>query len=105
MVDVEKPQPALLSHGERDEATELHELGLGEVRVQALPEAVVGIEPPRDRLGVSERGLLALAVFRGLLEIDEIVGLGLLETAAEGLDRALIAAELARHGARDVEPA
>src|SRR5687767_12070667 len=42
MVYVEQAQPALLPHGERDEAAKLHQLGLAVVPMHALPERVVG---------------------------------------------------------------
>ena len=61
MVDVEQPQPALLAHRQRDEAAELDQLGLGEVGVQPLPERVIGVEPPGNRLCISQRCLLPLA--------------------------------------------
>jgi hypothetical protein len=67
----------LLPHGERDEAAQLDELGLGEMRVEALPEPVVGFQPPGNGFGVGERRFLALAVPGRFLEIDEVVGLAL----------------------------
>src|SRR6185503_10477456 len=105
VVDIEQPQPALLPHRERDKAPQLDQLRLAEMPAQPVPEPVVRIQPPGDRLGVGERRLVALTVLRGLLEVDEIVGLRLLELAAEGLDGALVAAELAGYRARNVEPA
>src|SRR6185436_403910 len=58
VIDVEQPQPALLAEGEADHAAELDQLGLAEMPVHALPEGVVGVEMPRDRLGVGERRFL-----------------------------------------------
>ena len=73
MLDIEQPQPALLSQREPDHAAELDQLRLAEMPVHALPERIVGIEMPGDRLGIGQRRLLALAVVRGLLEVQEVV--------------------------------
>ncbi len=56
----ERPQPVRPAELESDRAAELDELFLAEVGVEALPELVVGLAGPDDRLGVRERGLLAL---------------------------------------------
>src|SRR5689334_8595578 len=98
MLDVEQPQPALLAHSQGDEAAELDELGLAEVPIEPLPERVVGIEMPRDRLGIGECGLLALAVARRLLEVEQILDMILDHSGARRLDRTLIAAIVALHG-------
>ena len=75
MLDVERAQPALLAHGERDEVADLDQLRLAEVLVQPRPELVVDRQVPGDRLGVGQRGLLLLAVLRRGLEIDQVLGL------------------------------
>ena len=62
VVDAQQPDPALLTEGQRDEAAKLDELGLGEVLVQALPERVVGVQPPSDRLGVRKGSFLTVVV-------------------------------------------
>src|SRR4051794_23291437 len=105
VVDVEQPQPALLAERQADRAAELDELGLAEVRVHALPERVVGLEPPGDRLGVRERRPLALVEAIGRLEVQEVVVLSLLQALAAALLGALVAAVLALHRARDVDAA
>lgn len=69
VVDVEQPDPALLAHGERDEAGEFDQLLLAEVLVQARPELVLGVEAPRNRLGVGECGALAIGIDARRLEI------------------------------------
>src|SRR5262245_44678661 len=95
VLDVQKPEPALLAHRERDEATELDELGLGEMLVKALPERVVGVEPPRDRLGVRERRLLAVGEPSRFFEFEEVAHVVLDHALGARLDRALVAAILA----------
>jgi hypothetical protein len=40
VLDVERPQPALLAHCQGDKAAKLDKLGLAEVPVQPLPELV-----------------------------------------------------------------
>src|SRR4051794_14038383 len=105
VVDVEQPQPALLAERQADRAAELDELGLAEVRVHPIPEGVVGLEPPGDRLGVGERRLLALVEALGCLEVQEVVVLRLLQALLTPLLRALVAAVLALHRARDVDAA
>src|SRR5262249_28367819 len=52
MLDVERAQPALLPHGQRDEIADLDQLGLAETLVQAGPELVVDRQIPGDRLGI-----------------------------------------------------
>ena len=61
MADAERADPALAAGDVADERPELDELGLGEVRVQLLPERIVGeVRVPADRVGVAERDALAL---------------------------------------------
>src|SRR5450830_812544 len=52
MLDVERTQPALLSHGNGDEIADLDQFGLAEVLMQPRPERVVGRQIPGDRLSV-----------------------------------------------------
>src|SRR5689334_5644008 len=106
VVDVEQAQPALLAERQPDHAPELDELRLVEVPVHTLPEGVVRRRMPGDRLGVGERGLLALVVALRLLEIEQVPDLVLDEVAARRrLHRALIAAILALDRTRHVEAA
>src|SRR5882762_8423543 len=74
--------------------------------VHALPERVVRIQVPSDRLGIRKGRLLALVVTAGLLEVQQVLDVILHDSTARGrLDRALIAAVFALNGARYVEPA
>src|SRR4051812_10710015 len=102
VVDVEHPQPALLSEREPDHAAELDELGLAEVLVHAIPERVVHVEAVGDRLGIGEGGLLPLVVALRLLELEQLAHVVFHEAAGLSLDRALVAAVLAIDRARDV---
>src|SRR5262249_12899785 len=72
MLDVERAQPALLPHGQRDEIADLDQFGLAEMLVQPRPELVVDRQIPGDRLGIGERRLLPLVVVARALEVDEI---------------------------------
>ena len=105
MLDVERAQPALLAHGDGDEIADLDQLRLAEMLVQPRPERVVGRQIPGDRLGVGERGFLPLVVARRALEIDQVGIVVFLEAGLGRLDRALVAAELAQHRARDIDAA
>src|SRR5918995_576504 len=105
VIDVEQPQPRLLAEREPDHAAQLDELGLAEVRVEALPERVVGRAGPDDRLRVRERGLLALAVRVGRLEVQQLVVLALDEPALPTGLGALVAAVLALDAAGYVDAA
>src|ERR671919_2487551 len=100
VVDVEEAQPGLLAEREADEAAQLDELGLVEVRVQALPEVVVRIAGPDDRLRVGQGGLLAIGVALGGLEVEQLVVLALLEPLAAAALGALVAAVLALDAVR-----
>ncbi|HMH93807.1 MAG TPA: hypothetical protein VK586_22340, partial [Streptosporangiaceae bacterium] len=73
VLDVEQPQPALLAHRQGNEAAELDQFGLGEVPVQPLPQRVIRIQPPGDRLRVGQRRLLPVAQRGGGLEVEQIV--------------------------------
>ena len=105
VLDVERAQPALLAHGDGDEVADLDQLGLAEVLVQPRPQFVAGRQIPGDRLGIGERGLLPLVITRRDLEIDQVRIVVFLQAGLRRLDRALVAAELAQHRARDVDPA
>ena len=105
VLDIEQAQPALLSHGQGDEIPDLDQLRLAEMLVQARPEGVVHRQIPGNGLGIGERGLLALIVTRRALEIDEVAVVLLDHALFCCLDRALVAAELAQHRARDIDPA
>src|SRR3954471_18262390 len=73
--------------------------------MQPLPERIVCVQVPGDGLGVGERRLLALAVARGLLEVEQVHYVILDHAGASGLDRALVAAVIALYRARYVEAA
>ena len=105
VLDVQRPQPALLPHGGRDEVAQLDQLRLAEVAVQALPEGVVGGKVPGDRLGVRERRLLPFAVALRLLEIEQLAVVLLDEAGAGGLHRPLVSAVLAFDRPGDVHAA
>ena len=77
VVDVEQAQPALLTEREADHASELDELRLAEVAVQALPQRIAGVEVPGDRLGICERRLLAIVIAIRLLEVQQVLDVGL----------------------------
>ena len=64
MLDVERAQPALLTHRQGDEVTDLDQFGLAVVLVQARPERVVRRQVPGDGLRIGERRLLPLVVTR-----------------------------------------
>ena len=64
MLDVERAQPALLAHGQRDEVADLDQLRLAEMLVQPRPELVVDRQIPGDRLGIGQRRLLLVVVAR-----------------------------------------
>ena len=87
VIDVEQPQPALLAERQPDHAAQLDQLGLTEVRVQAVPERVVGVHPPRDRLGVRERRLLPVVEAVRALEVEQLVVLALDEPLRATLAR------------------
>src|SRR5215470_15388540 len=72
VLDVERTQPALLTHGERNEIADLDQFGLAELRLEPRPELVVHRQVPGDRLGIGERRLLPLVVARRALEIDQV---------------------------------
>jgi hypothetical protein len=95
VLDAERAQPALLSHGNRDEVADLDQFRLAEMLVQARPERFVNRLVPGDRLGVGKRRFLSLIIATRALEVDE-VAIVLLDDALVGrLHGALIAAELA----------
>src|ERR1035437_10627218 len=97
MVNVEQSYPTLLAHGQRDEARKLDQLFLGEVSPQSFPETVVGVQSPRDRFGVRERGTLSLRVAIRRLKVEELVKFSLRDTGELSGFAALIAAILALH--------
>src|SRR5580693_4074197 len=105
VLDVQEPQPALLAHRQSDEAAELDQLGLGEVLVKPLPQRIVGVQVPGDRLRVGQRRLLAFAQPGRALEVEQVVVLPLAQALGPGLLRALVPAVLAFHRARHVHAA
>ena len=105
VLDIERPQPALLAHGQGHEIADLDQFGLAEMLVQARPERVVDRQVPGDRLRVGQRRLLALVVAARALEIDQVAVIVLDDALLGRLDGALVAAELAQHRARHVDAA
>src|SRR6266545_2492664 len=104
--DAQRADPALLAAGEGDEVAQLDDLRLGEVAVQALPEGVVGqVGVPGDRLGVGQRGALALVEAVGGLEVQQLVVVALVDALLRALQGALAAAVLAVHRPRHVQAA
>jgi len=104
--EVERLHEALRARGEGDEAAELDDLCLVEVRVQPLPEHVVGeVGVPGDRARVGEGRLLPLVESVRLLEEEDLVDELLGETLRARRLRALTAAVVALDGLGDVEAA
>ena len=64
MLDVQRSEPALLTHRNGDEIAYLDKFRLAEVLMQAVPQLVAGREIPGDRFGLSQRCLLALVISR-----------------------------------------
>ena len=98
MLDVERAQPALLAHGQRDEIADLDQLGLAEMLVQTRPECIVDRQIPGDCLGIGQRRLLSLVVSARALEVDQVAVILFDNSLCRRLDGALIAAKLAQHG-------
>src|SRR5579862_7010294 len=105
VIDVERPEPALLPHGDGDEIAELDDLRLGEMTPQPRPERITRLEIPSNRLGISERRLLPLVVARRAFEIEQVYVIGFLETLLRGFYRALVAAIFALDRARHIDAA
>src|ERR1700722_18746184 len=105
VLDVQEPQPALLAHGQGDEAAELDQFRLGEMPVKPVPQLIAGVQVPRDRLRVGQRRLLAFGEGGRALEVEQVVVLPLAQALGPGLLRALVPAVLAFHRARYVHPA
>src|ERR1017187_4063184 len=97
MVNVEQSYPTLLTHGQCNETRELDQFFLGEVSTQSFPETVVGVQSPRDRLGVRERGTLSFRVSTRRLKVKQLVKFSLRDTGELSGFAALIAAILALH--------
>jgi hypothetical protein len=63
VAQVEGLDPLLLAKRQGHEIAQLHQLGVGEVPVQLLPQRIVGrLGIEDDGLGVGQRRLLALGV-------------------------------------------
>ena len=73
MLDVERAQPALLPHRQRDEVADLDQFRLAEMLVQPGPELFVHRQVPGDCLGIGQGGLLLVVVARGVFEIDQVL--------------------------------
>jgi hypothetical protein len=106
VADPERPDPPLPAGDVADERPELDELRLGEVRVQLLPERVVGeLRIPADRVGVPERDALALVEERRRLVPVELRELVLRRRLPSRPDGALVPSVVAVERLRDPEPA
>src|SRR5258708_17752476 len=57
-LDIKQPQPALLAHGQGDEAAQFDQLGFGEVLVQPRPQLIGGFQPPGNGFRVSSTSTL-----------------------------------------------
>ena len=95
MLDVEQAQPALLAHGEGDKTTKLHKLGLGKMFIHSLPKRIIGIQMPRDGLGIGQRSFLPFVIPVRLLKVQQLIVLRLFEARFDRFDGTLIAAVLA----------
>jgi hypothetical protein len=106
VLDVQQAKPALLAKRQPDHAAQFHEFGLAEVRVQALPERVIGVQVPGNRLRVGKRRLLPVVVEQRTLEIQQVLDM-ILDQGADlhCLHRPLVAAVLALHRAGYVQSA
>jgi hypothetical protein len=98
--------PTLLAAREGDEEAEFDQLRLAEMRVQLLPERIVG-DPrvPDDGARVGERGLLAFGEAIRVLEMQELFVLLLGDGLLSRPDRSLDASILALDGFGHVDPA
>ena len=90
VLDIERPQPALLTHGERYEIADFHEFWLAEMVVQARPQRIVGRQVPGNGFGIGERRLLALVIAVAFLKIDQIEIIVLDKALLGSLNRTLI---------------
>lgn len=100
VLNVQQAKPALLAESQPDHAAQLHKLRFAEVRPQALPERVVGIEVPGDRSCAGQHRFLPVVVEQRVLEIEQALDLILDQGAdLDCLHRPLVAAVLALHRA------
>ena len=105
MLDIERTQPALLAHCERDEVADLDQLRLAEMLVQPRPERVVDRQVPGDRLRIGERRLLLIAVAGRALEVDQVSVVVLDDALTRRFHGTLVAAVFALDRARHVDAA
>jgi hypothetical protein len=68
MLDIERPEPPLLTHCECDEEADFYQLRLAEMLMQPCPQLIVDWQVPGDRLSPGERRLLPVVVTGGLLD-------------------------------------
>src|ERR1700680_4510055 len=73
--------------------------------METVPQLIGPLQPPADRLGVGERRLLPLVVLLRRLEVEHLIVLLGGESLRRRFDGALVPAELALHGSRDVHAA
>src|SRR5262249_30876751 len=98
VLDVEQPQPALLAHGQGNEAAKLHQLGVGEMLVETAPERIGGLQPPCNRRRLGQSGPLPSPLPLRGFEVEQVVILSFVEALRPGLLRSLVAAVLTFNG-------
>src|SRR6202158_5729820 len=105
MLDVQRFEPTLLTHGEAHEGSELDQLGLAEIGVQPLPQRMNGLEAPDDRLGICQSRSFPRTVPLRRLEIHQIQIVFFDQPGPSRLHRALISAVLALDRLGDIDAA
>lgn len=106
VADAERFDPPLLAECQADEKTKLHQLRIGEVLVQLLPQRIIregGL--PHDGAGVGQRDLLALGEFVRVGEVQQLGVFRLRDASRSRPDRSLRPSILALDGLRDVHAA
>jgi len=74
VIDAKSFDPALLAERQRDEKSQLDQLGDREMPVQFLPQSIVGnVGVPRDRAGIGQRDFLPLAELVRVTEVEQVI--------------------------------
>ena len=106
VTEAERADPALTARDVADERAQLDELRLREVRVQLLPQRVVGeVGIPADRVRVPERDAFAFVEARRRLVPVELGELVLVRRLPSRPDGALVPSVAALERLRDPKPA
>jgi hypothetical protein len=106
MADSECFDPTLLAARQGNKEPQFDEFWFREVLVELSPESFVGETGiPKNGAGISQRGLLPVAVAVGVLELQKVVVVSFGEPVLSSLDRSLDASVLTRDRFRDVHPA